>query len=195
MLETHIALEPSAMPAPPTVLVVYAHPAPQRSRVNRKLADAARAIPHVDVHDLYETYPDFYIDPALEQARLAAAGTVVFLHPIQWYSMPALLKEWVDVVFQPGWAFGPGGDALKGKAYWLVATTGGPADSYRAGASHGRPFDDYLPPYRQTAALCGMDWQAPLILHAAHLCDEDQLDAHVAAFAGRLRQFTLPSQG
>lgn len=177
------------MPSHRNILVIYAHPAPHQSRVNRKLADAARGVANVQVHDLYETYPDFYIDVAREQARLAGADVVVFLHPIQWYSMPSLLKEWVDAVLQPGWAFGKDGDALKGKAYWLVATTGSPAEAYRAGARHGRPFDDYLPPFQQTAALCGMQWQAPLILHGAHKIGEDALDAHVAAFVVRLEHY------
>ena len=171
------------------VLVIYAHPASHRSRVNRKLADAARAVEHVEVLDLYETYPDFYIDVAREQARLAGADLLVFLHPIQWYSMPSLLKEWVDVVLQRGWAFGHGGNALKGKGYWLVATTGSPAEAYRAGARHDRPFDDYLPQFQQTAALCGMQWQPPHILHGAHRVGEAAVEAHVAAFAERLAHY------
>jgi len=175
---------------PPSILIVYAHPAPHASRVNRRLAQAARALPHTEVHELYERYPDFYIDVAAEQARLAAADHVVFVHPIQWYSAPALLKEWVDVVLQPGWAYGKEGKALAGKTYWLVTTTGSAQDAYSAGGPHGRPFDDYLPQFRQTAALCGMRWEEPLVLHGAHLVDDAALEAHVAAFLARLEQLS-----
>ncbi|QYF93436.1 NAD(P)H-dependent oxidoreductase [Massilia sp. PAMC28688] len=182
------------MPQP--ILVIYAHPAPHLSRVNRQLADAARAIDGVTVHDLYDTYPDFYIDAAAEQARLAEAGTVVFLHPIQWYSMPSLLKEWVDAVLQSGWAHGPGGTALAGKTYWLVASTGSPQSAYAPGALHARPFDDYLPQFRQTAALCGMHWEPPLILHGAHQASDAALARHIDTFSARLRALAAtPTRG
>lgn len=168
------------------VLVVFAHPRAHLSRVNRPLAEAARTVPGVLVHDLYQAYPDFYIDVPAEQARLAAADIVVFLHPIQWYSMPALLKEWVDTVLLPGWAYGEHGHALECKTYWLVATTGSPAEAYRADGVQGRPFDDYLHAFRQTARLCRMHWEPPLILHGAQQLDAGALEAHTHAFLTRL---------
>jgi glutathione-regulated potassium-efflux system ancillary protein KefF len=173
---------------PNRLLVLYAHSAPHLSRVNRRLADAARLVDGVYLHDLYETYPDFYIDVAREQALVAQADVLVFLHPIQWYSMPALMKEWIDVVLHEGWAYGGEDSAARGKGYWLVATTGGAADEFAIGARHGRPFADYLAPFEQTAALCGMDWIAPHILHAAHEVDAATVDAHVAAFSARLQR-------
>lgn len=171
------------------ILVLYAHAAPHRSRVNRRLADAAREVANVYVHDLYETYPDFYIDVAREQALVERADIVAFVHPFQWYSMPALLKEWIDVVLEKGWAYGDGATALQGKGYWLVTTTGSRAESYQAEGRHGHSFDAFLPQFAQTAALCGMRWLPPHVLHAAHHVDADVLDAHIAAFAARLRTY------
>ena len=167
------------------VLVLYAHPFPHRSRVNRLLAAAARRMPGVDVHELYATYPDFYIDVAAEQARLAAADIVVWLHPIQWYSMPSLMKEWVDTVLTAGWAYGSG-HHLEGKTLLLAATTGGALSAYQPDGVHGRPFDDYLPAYIQTAALCHMHWAPPHLLHGAHQVSNEALEAHVQAFTDRL---------
>ena len=169
-------------------LVLFAHARAHLSLVNRPLAEAALRVPGVEVHDLYDAYPDFFIDVAEEQARLARADIVVFLHPIQWYSMPALLKEWVDTVLLPGWAYGDNGHALDGKTYWLVATTGSPADTYRSDGAQGRPFDDYLHAFRQTARLCRMHWAPPLVLHGAHQIDAAGLEAHTQAFVARLRQ-------
>lgn len=164
------------------VLLLYAHPAPHRSRVNRLMAEAARGLPNVAVRDLYETYPDFHIDIDREQELLAAADLIVFQHPIQWYGMPSLLKEWVDVVLEHGWAYGPGGTALQGKSFWLAATTGGSDASYAPGAYHDHPFEAFLPPFRQTAALCGMRWLPPHILHGARQADEDTVAAHIARY-------------
>lgn len=180
---------------PNRLLVLYAHSAPHLSRVNRRLADAARLVDGVYLHDLYEAYPDFYIDVAREHALVAQAEVLVFLHPIQWYGMPALLKEWVDVVLHEGWAYGGEGTAARGKGYWMVATTGGAADEFAAGARHGRPFADYLAPFQQTAALCGMEWIAPHILHGAHDVDIGAVEAHVAAFSARLQHLADATAG
>jgi glutathione-regulated potassium-efflux system ancillary protein KefF len=168
------------------ILILYAHPTPHHSRVNRRLVEAAQAVPNVRVHNLYETYPDFYIDTQREQALLADADLIVFQHPIQWYSMPSLLKEWVDVVLEYGWAYGPEGTALRGKDFWLVATTGSVEESYQAGGYHGHEFPAFLPPIQQTALLCGMRWLPPLILHGAQKVDDAVIDTHVAAYLQRL---------
>jgi len=177
------------MNLPPNILVVYAHPASHRSRVNRLLADAARTLAHVNVHDLYETYPDFDIDVRHEQALLSAADLIVFQHPIQWYSMPSLLKEWLDVVLESGWAHGPGGAALHGKDFWLVATAGGSNDSYREGGYHGREIEAFLPPFQQTAALCGMRWLRPYILHGAHRVDDAAVARHIDGYVAQLANY------
>jgi glutathione-regulated potassium-efflux system ancillary protein KefF len=168
------------------IYLLAAHPAWRYSRVNRRLLAAARDIPGIDVQDLYGSYPDYDIDVAAEQARAAAARMVVLLHPIQWYSMPALQKLWFDEVLTLGWAYGVGGHALERKDLWLVATTGGPETSYRPGGYNRYSFEDFLPPYEQTAALCGMRFLPPLLLHGAHRAPEEAVAAHVAVFRERL---------
>jgi glutathione-regulated potassium-efflux system ancillary protein KefF len=170
------------MTATPRILILYAHPAPHLSRVNHRLTEAARAVPNVKVRDLYETYPDFDIDVKQEQALLTESDLIVFQHPIQWYSMPSLLKEWVDVVLEYGWAYGHDSTALKGKDFWLVTTTGSPGTSYQEDAYHGHAFSAFLPPIRQTAVLCGMHWLPPLILHGARRADDSAVDAHVDTY-------------
>jgi putative NADPH-quinone reductase len=170
------------MNATSRILVLYAHPAAHRSRVNRLMAEAVRGLPNVTVRDLYETYPDFHIDIGREQALLDEAGLIVFQHPIQWYGMPSLLKEWVDVVLEHGWAYGHGGTALRGKEFWLAATTGGSPEAYAQGAYHDHSFEVFLPPFRQTAALCGMRWREPHILHGARRADDEAIANHVRRY-------------
>ena len=168
------------------VYVLAAHPAWSRSRVNRRLRDAAKQLPGVQVQDLYARYPDFDIDVAAEQANVSAARLLVLLHPIQWYSMPPLLKLWMDEVLTHGWAYGSTGTALQGKDLWLVATTGGPETSYHPQGYNRYFFDAFLPPYEQTAALCGMRFLPPLLLHGAHRAAAEQIDTHVEVFRQRL---------
>jgi glutathione-regulated potassium-efflux system ancillary protein KefF len=171
------------------VLVLAAHPNWRESRVNRRLLAAAQAVPRVQVQDLYGLYADYDIDVPAEQALAAAAQLVVLLHPIQWYSMPALLKLWLDDVLTYGWAYGQGGTALQGKDLWLVATTGGPESSYHPQSYNRYFFDAFLPPYEQTAALCGMRFLPPLVLHGANDASEQAVSRHVEIFAERLRTY------
>jgi glutathione-regulated potassium-efflux system ancillary protein KefF len=174
---------------PGGVLVLAAHPNWRESRVNRPMLAAARNVPGVKVRDLYEAYADYDIDVAGEQALAAAARLIVLLHPIQWYSMPALQKLWLDDVLAYGWAYGPGPKALQGKDLWLAATTGGPESSYHPQGYNRYFFDAFLPPYEQTAVLCGMRFLPPLLLHGAHRANEQIVAEHVEVFAQRLRSY------
>ncbi|MBC7603737.1 MAG: NAD(P)H-dependent oxidoreductase [Ramlibacter sp.] len=171
---------------PHRVLVLAAHPDWRDSRVNRQLVTVARQMPDVEVRDLYTLYPDYDIHVPVEQEAAASASLIVLLHPVQWYSMPALLKLWMDEVLTYGWAYGPGGTALRGKALWLVATTGGPESSYHPQSYNRYFFDAFLPPYEQTAALCGMRFLPPMIFHGAHSASEEAVKNHLEVFGERL---------
>lgn len=149
------------------VLVLFAHPVLERSRVNKRLVGAIRELPGVTVHDLYEAYPTFGIDVAREQALLAEHDAIVFQHPFYWYSTPAILKEWQDLVLEHGWAYGEGGTALRGKITLNALSTGGPESAYGAGGYNRFTVRELLAPWEQTANLCGMRFLAPFVVHAA----------------------------
>jgi glutathione-regulated potassium-efflux system ancillary protein KefF len=188
------ANEPAANRAAPgaEILVLVAHPELEQSRANRRLLDAARALQQggrVAVRDLYALYPDYLIDVDAEQAALAAARLVVWQQPVRWYGMPPLLKLWCDDVLAFGWAYGPGGDALRGKDVWLVASTGGGDESYRPDGYNRYFFDAFLPPYEQTAALCGMRFLPPLVLHGAHRASDAELAEHATTYARKLAEY------
>lgn len=184
-------------PAPATsasarrVLLLQAHPDLHASRVNRTLLAAVRALQgqtpaRIEVRDLYALYPDFDIDVAAEQHAAASADLIVWQHPIHWYSMPALMKLWLDQVLALGWAYGQGGTALSGKDLWLVLSTGAQAHSYRPDGYNRHAFDVFLAPYRQTAALCGLRLLPPLVLHGAHTVSEQHLREHAKRYQARL---------
>ena len=173
----------------PDIYVLAAHPDWHESRVNRPLMDAAQSLNRVQVQDLYSSYPDYAIDVATEQAALARAQLVVLLHPIQWYSMPALQKLWLDEVLVYGWAYGENGNALRGKDLWLVATTGGPEASYHPQGYNRYFFEAFLPPYEQSAAVCGMRFLPPMVLHGAHNVGDDVVDRHAETFRQRLQTY------
>lgn len=182
--------------SPLDIYLLAAHPNWRESRVNLQLLEAARGLSRVRTNDLYASYTDYDIDVPAEQARLAAARLVVLLHPVQWYSMPALLKLWLDDVLSYGWAYGspqpgaPGhGSALAGKDLWLVASTGGSEASYHPQGYNRYFFDAFLPPYEQTAALCGMRFLPPLLLHGANRASRADIEAHAQVFRERLQSY------
>ncbi len=152
---------------PRRVLIVFAHPVLERSRVNRRLMEAVRDLPGVTVDDLYEEYPTLGIDVGREQARLLAHDVIVLQHPFYWYSAPAIVKEWLDLVLTHGWAYGHGGTALKGKIIFNAVSTAGGHDAYHAAGYNRFTMRQLLAPFDQTAYLCGMRYLAPFVVHGA----------------------------
>ncbi|MFC3884974.1 NAD(P)H-dependent oxidoreductase [Bacillus songklensis] len=97
-------------------LVIVAHPNLQQSRVNKRWIAELREHPdQVTVHELYAAYPEKTIDIEREQALVAEHDRLVLQYPLQWYSTPSLLKQWLDEVFTTTWLFGPGGSKAAGK--------------------------------------------------------------------------------
>ncbi len=144
------------------ILIHFAHPALEKSRVNRRLLSEAQSIPGITVNDLYELYPTFDIDIRREQALLVEHDLIVLQHPFFWYSTPALVKQWEDLVLEHGWAYGSQGHALRGKRMLSIISTGGRADAYRHEGYNRFTMRELLSPIEQTAFLCGMDYLPPL---------------------------------
>lgn len=180
----------------PHILVLCAHPDLRLSRVNHRLLEAAQALERdpppgvtLETRDLYARYPDYVLDVAGEQAAVERADLIVWQHPIYWYSMPPLMKLWLDEVLAHGWAYGHSGHALRGKDLWLVASTGGSQEAYHPSGYNRYFFDAFLPPYEQTAMLCGLRFLPPMVLHGAHKVAKELLLEHVARFRDRLSTY------
>jgi glutathione-regulated potassium-efflux system ancillary protein KefG len=154
---------------PKRTLILFVHPAYEKSRANRLLLQAVHDLEHVTIHDLYEEYPDFNIDIEREKALLVEHDLIVLQHPFYWYSSPALLKEWLDLVLEYGFAYGTGGTALQGKQLLTTITTGGSPDAYRPEGINRFTMRQFLIPFEQTAVLCGMRYLPPFVAHSMHL--------------------------
>jgi len=164
------------------VLVLFAHPALERSRVNRRLLRATRGLDGVTVRDLYELYPDYDVDVLAEQDALLRHDVLVFQHPLYWYSVPPLIKQWQDLVLEHGWAYGHAGDRLAGKRAVHAITTGGAADAYRPGGHNRFTMPELLRPLEQTAVLCGMLWLPPFVVHGTHRMQPPEMDLHAEEY-------------
>ncbi|WP_417451466.1 NAD(P)H-dependent oxidoreductase [Kordiimonas sp.] len=172
------------------ILLLYAHPTPRGSYLNRYLVESLRKIPNCEVRDLYQLYPDFYVDTAREQECLSRADVVVMQFPIRWFNVPSIIREWQDSVLTKGFAFGDGGDALKGKRFMAAVSTGGQAYSYGHEKPHGAVIDAYLAPLVQTAVFCGMEVVKPFVVHGARDLDATQREQVARDYVDRLTALT-----
>lgn len=169
------------------VLVLFAHPAQHNSRVNKLLAKTARKTEGITFVDLYAEYPRFKIDVDREQGRLLTHDVLVLQFPVYWYSTPAILKEWQDLVLEFGWAYGPGGTRLHGKRMVAAVTLGGAKDAYGPEGQNKFDLRTLLTPLEASANMCGMQFVPPLALFASHHAKEEGRDAiHVAAYRSLL---------
>lgn len=147
------------------VLIVLAHPNFAESRGNKALVEAVQDLTSVTTHDLYKRYPNWQIDVQAEQNLLRQHDLIVLQHPLQWYSVPPLLKKWMDDVLTLGFAYGKEGIALQGKALMAAITTGGLSDMYVAGGAINFTISEFLRPIQQTANYCSLDYKPPFVVH------------------------------
>ncbi len=161
-----------------SILILFAHPALQKSRVNAVLMRAVQALEGVTFHDLYQVYPDFHIDATREQHLLTTHEIIIFQFPLLWYSTPSLLKEWQDLVLEHGWAYGRNGNALRGKKHLSVITTGGQESSYSTQGEYNFTIRELLAPIEQTARLCGMEYLPPFVIHGTHRISESAVKGY-----------------
>jgi glutathione-regulated potassium-efflux system ancillary protein KefG len=175
------------------ILVLFAHPRYEDSIVNRRLVEAVRDLPFVTFHDLYESYPDFDIDIRREQQLLLEHDIVVWHHPLYWYSCPPLLKQWIDLVLEHGWAYGRTGDKLTGKRIFNAITVGGSKQVYQPDGRNRFTINDFLRPFDQTAALCRMTYLPPFVIHRTNMATNDLCETYANAYRDLLTELASGS--
>lgn len=168
------------------ILVIFAHPRLSSSIVHKAMLSAIRGLDGIATHDLYAAYPDFAIDVAREQARLLASDFIVLQHPFYWYSCPSIIKEWLDLVLEIGWAYGPDGQRLHRKFAMSAISTGGGSTAYRAEGRNRFEIGALLSPFDQTAHLCGMGWLEPFVIHEGRRLAASELDMRVDIYRNLL---------
>lgn len=158
------------------ILVLFAHPAFHKSRINKMLVEKIIDLEGVTVNNLYEQYPDFFIDVKQEQKLLLEHDVIVWHHPFYWYSCPALLKEWMDLVLEHGFAYGTQGRALEGKLAVSVISTGGSQKVYCSTGRNQFTINQFLAPFEQSANLCSMTYLPPFVVFGSHTISTDDIN-------------------
>lgn len=125
-----------------------------------------------------------------DMERLVACDLLVFLFPIWWLGMPAIMKGWVDRVFAVGVAYGGGrwfeSGAMRGKRALCIVATGGLPQAYD-GSGHYAPIETVLYPiHRGILAFTGFEVLPPFVAHGPNRVDDAQRRELLLALRRRL---------
>ena len=168
-------------------LVILAHPDMSRSRISRRWANAIRATDDITLHDLYARYPDGQIDGAAERQLVTDHDRIVLQFPLTWYSCPPLLSVWQTEIMKRGWAYGPGGRALRLKTLGIAFSTGSNGRDYAPNGRYGRTLEEVTVPFELMAVHTGMHYLPHFALTGVRELDDDAVDASAHAYIEHLR--------
>lgn len=183
------------------VLIISGHPDLSTSVANATiLEEVEKALPQAEIRRLDTLYPDYRFDVAAEQAALLKADVIVLQFPFSWYSMPGLLKLWLDKIFPHGFSHGRKGK-LGGKKQLFSFTTGAPAVAYQKDGSMKHTVEDYFPAFETTAILCNLDFVEPIYTcgisytarddAAAINAQKEQAREHAARLIAKIKEIAV----
>lgn len=171
------------------VLIIFAHPALEKSRIHAALLRHVRSLNGITFHDLYQAYPDFDIDVKREQALLLEHDVIIFQHPFYWYSCPAIIKQWQDLVLEHHWAYGRDGRKLEGKLTFNAISTGGKREVYSKTGRNRFSIGELLAPFDQTAYLCKMKFLPPFVIDGSFRLSQADIEMKAVQYEQVLLSF------
>jgi putative NADPH-quinone reductase len=182
----------------PITQILLFHPNPARSNVNAAMARAAAHLPHVAIANMAALYPagiEMERDSAQEAARLLRADRIVLQFPMQWYSTPALMKQWQDVVLtRMGYVYADSeGAGLAGKPLMVAATMGAEEATYRPGGRNRFTVAELLAPLQASANRFAMDWRDPFLVYDAGALSAEDLAETGDAYRHALAHLAKPA--
>jgi putative NADPH-quinone reductase len=134
----------------------------------------------------------FAHDIAAELQKLAWCEVMIWQFPLWWFSVPAVLKGWVDRVFAMGQAYGAGRfyetGVFQGKRALLSLKTGSgsPAEAYQPGGLQGDLLGILRPIHRGMLQFTGFTVLAPQVVYGPARLSAEERAAELAAWAARL---------
>jgi glutathione-regulated potassium-efflux system ancillary protein KefG len=170
------------------ILILFFHPLFEKSCANKSLVKNIPVSKNITFHDLYEEYPDFDIDVKREQQLLTNHNIIIWHHPMYWYNCPPLMKQWIDMVLEYGWAYGKKGENLKNKIIFQVITTGGDRESFCETGYDRYRIVNLLEPFNQTAKVCNMHYLPPFVVHGTYKMKREDCDKN-GVFYGRFLDY------
>lgn len=141
-----------------------AGPGDVTARLNEDRFDLGHEQMHAAKHGLFAPEVRRQID------RLLAADLLILQFPMWWYSVPGVLKNWIDRVFAYGEIYGPGrtwdSGVMKGRRAMLAFTTSAPAETFMPDGKNGDMERILWPLHAGVFGVCGYNVLPPFIAHA-----------------------------
>ncbi len=187
----------------PGTLILIFHKDLSTSKANAALRSAAAALPDVEIVDVQSEHPDdrieMFADTDIHVARLLGADRIVLQFPVQWYSVPSLMKSWLDAVLTRMYYINADteGARLDGTPLMITVTAGNVPEAYSSGGQAGFGMRDILTPLRATAHRCGLPLADPFVVYRSNERDADGLREAGEAYVAVLRDWiaATPSCG
>lgn len=130
-------------------------------------------------------------DVAAEIEKIAWCDLMIWQFPVYWFSVPAILKGWIDRVFVPGFAYGAGKwyerGGLAGKRAMLSMTMSAYPEMVAPDGLNGWMAVNLWPIQNGVLAFCGFDVLAPFVANSVPHLDDDGRAALLARYEQRLR--------
>jgi NAD(P)H dehydrogenase (quinone) len=163
----------------------------------RTMADAARFHYQTEQGHAHET-KSFAPDLVREQKRFLEADLVVWLFPIWWGGMPAIMKGWFDRVLAFGFAYADGKRYDTGffpeKRGLLCLSTGGTRERFSDSGVYGDIKTVLWPPQRLMLEYLGMQTLEPFIAYGAPRVDAEARAAYLAQWRKRITDIATDKQ-
>ncbi|MBR8832607.1 MAG: NAD(P)H-dependent oxidoreductase [Stigonema ocellatum SAG 48.90 = DSM 106950] len=132
----------------------------------------------------------FAPDILTEIEKLEWCDVLIFQFPISWFSLPAILKGWVERVFVHGRIYGNGKfydqGLFQGKKAMLSLTTGSPENAYTENGVGGNIHTILFPIHHGILYLVGFDVLPPFVAYSAAHIRDDGRKAYLEAYKQRL---------
>ena len=132
-------------------------------------------------------------DLKAEMKKFEEADLVIFNFPLWWFSLPAILKGWVDRVFAMGFAYGAGkgvyeNGAFPGKKAMLSFTTGGPQVAYGKTGKNGDLETILFHIHHGMFRFVGMDVLEPFIAWSPARATDEERKKYLDDYSERLKK-------
>jgi NAD(P)H dehydrogenase (quinone) len=122
--------------------------------------------------------------------KVVWADLVIFQFPLWWFSLPAILKGWVDRVFAMGFSYDVGrayeNGIFRGKRGMAALTTGAPPGGYTADSKNGDIHQLLLHINRGMLHFIGLSVLPPFIAYGAGRVTPEQRAGYLEAYRQRL---------
>lgn len=132
----------------------------------------------------------FAADLVREQERLMRADLLVFVFPLWWGGLPAIVKGWFDRVCAYGVAYADGKRFDKGyfvgRRAILGLTTGGTAERFSAQGSYGEMRHVLYSARRCILEYLGLEVMEPFVAYAAPRVDAATRSEYLCSWQARL---------